>query len=118
DDSRDAGLEDASLVDGDLAHRIAEKFRMIEGDRRKRADRRPIDHVGGVAATAESDLEQNEVGGDARKGQESGGGGDLEEGDGPPGIDALDLFKERRKKIVLDEGPGEPDALVEADEMR
>ncbi len=56
-DGRHARFHDARLIDGDLRHRIAEKFRVIKGYRRQGADRRVRDDIGRIAAAAESDFE-------------------------------------------------------------
>src|SRR6266849_479204 len=49
---------------------------------------------------------------------EGGGGGDLEIGDGLPGIGALAFLEQDRERLLVDEPPVEPDALVEVHQMR
>src|SRR6266852_5448378 len=46
------------------------------------------------------------------------GGGDLEIGDGLPGIGALAFLEQDRERLLVDEPPVEPDALVEVHQMR
>ncbi len=105
-----------------FAERVAEMLGMIERDRRDHGGERALDHVGGIEPAAEPDFEQQHVGRMAREQQEARRGRDLEHGDRRAGIDAL-AFGERAASSSSDDQPAfalraEPEALVEAHEMR
>ena len=94
DHGRHAALEDAGLLGGDLLERVAEKFDVIDRDRRDDAGERTLDHIGGVEPAAEADFEQQHVGGMAREQHEGGRGLDLEHRDRRVAVGAL-AFGER-----------------------
>jgi hypothetical protein len=81
DDRRDAVAQDARLFVRDLFDRRAEEFDMVDRHRGDHGRRRPLDHVGGVVAAAEPDLEQQIIGGGLAEEDKGGGGGDLEHRD-------------------------------------
>ena len=76
---------------------------MVDGDRRDHAGKRMTDHIGGIEPAAETHFQQQHVGGMARKQQQTGGGGDLEDGDGRPGIGLFAFFQCRRELVVRNE---------------
>ncbi len=119
---RAAALDDARLLAGDLAERVAEELFVVERDRRDRRDQRIVDDIGGVVAAAKPDLEQGEVGRMAREEEDRRRGGDLELRDRRAVVDALDLEERLDQRVLADEaaaaGAAEPDALMETDEMR
>src|SRR5262249_1461941 len=81
-----------------------------------------MDDMGGIESSAQADLEQQHVRRTARKQQEARRRRDLEYGDGRTGVDAL-AFVERVAELLVRSEPSlarraEPEALVEAHEMR
>ena len=117
-DQRHAVLGDAGFLGGDL----------LAACRRGRLDDRwpswampqtsgRFDDVGRVEPAAEPDLDDAGVGGGAGEGEEGGGGGRLEEADlhAVGGVERLG--EQGGQRVVLDQLPGEADALVEADQM-
>ena len=95
---------------------------MVERDRRDQRCQRLIDDIGGIEPAAQSDLEQQHVGGMACEQQEGGGGGDLEHRDRRAGIGALAVLEHVAELLVGGQpsaaGGAEAEALVEAHEMR
>ena len=91
---------------------------MVDAERRDAADKRPLDHVRCVEPAAQPDLDDRSVGWRSRKGEEGDGRRHLEEA----GVDAVarieDLAEKVRQRFVFDQLSGDPDPLVEADEMR
>ena len=79
DHQRHAGLGDAGLLERDLRQRVAEMALVIERDRRDRGDRRR-QHVGGVEAAAEADLDDRDVDRGAPEDLERDRGRHFEEG--------------------------------------
>src|SRR5262249_27649191 len=71
-------LENAGLLRRDLADGIAKMFGVIERYRRDNGSKRAIDDIGGIEPSAQADLEQQHVGGTARKQQQSSRRRDLE----------------------------------------
>ena len=95
---------------------------MIEIDRRDDRDRRTLDDIGRIIASAHADFEDQGIRLGVREGEEGDAGRDLKEGDGLARIDTL-AFVEQRGEIGLVDlhrmgMGGETDALVEAHEMR
>ena len=81
-----------------------------------------VDHVGGVDPAAEADLEEEHVGGRLGEQQQGRRGGDLEEGDRVAAVGRLAAREGvgqavLRHELAAPDG-AEPDALVEAHEMR
>ncbi len=122
DDRRRTALEDAGLLGRDQLDGVAEEFLVVDRNRRDHRGQRMFDDVGGVEPAAETDLEQDHVGRIAGEEEKSGGRGDLEMGDRPVVVDALDLDQRVGELVVVDEAAaasfGDADALVKPDEMR
>src|SRR3546814_10553424 len=91
---------------------------MVDAGRGDAARRGGRDDVGRVQTTAEPDLYDAIVGGDARKGEEGGGGGDFEEARLQVGGNVKHVFEEGGEQPIVDQLAGEADAFVEADEVR
>ena len=91
---------------------------MIERKGGDRRNQRPLDNVGRIEPSAEADLEDAGIGGRAREREDRGRGGDLEEA----GLDAAagvqDLGKQLFQAFVVDQLTGDPDPLVEPDQVR
>ncbi len=79
DDDRDAGFDDARLLERDRLERRSEIELMIERDRRDRAHRRR-DDVGRVEPAAEADFDDGDVDLRSAKQLERDGGRHFEEG--------------------------------------
>ena len=82
------------------------------------ADQRRLDDVGRVEPAAQPDLDDAGVGGRAGEGEKGGGGGRLEEAQLHRAGRFEHLGQDGGQRLILDQPPGEADALVEADEMR
>src|SRR3546814_1062983 len=89
---------------------------VVDAERSDTRSRRGRDDVGRVEAAAKPNLDDAIVGGDAREGEEGGGGGDLEETRLQIGRLVEHLLQQRREQRVVDKRSGEADALVEEDE--
>ncbi len=61
-----------------------------------------VDDVGRVETAAEPDFEQQEIRRRLGEREKRRRGGDLEEGDGVPGVDVGDPLQQRRKRILVD----------------
>ena len=79
DDDRHARLDDAGLLERDLAQRRAEILLVVEGDRRDRRRRSGDSDVGRVEPAAEADLEHGDVDAGAPEQLERDRGRHLEE---------------------------------------
>ena len=117
-DERHARLGDAGLLGGDRLEPGAEEELVVEAELGDAADGGRGDDVGGVEPAAEADLDDAGVGRRARESEEGGRGGRLEEADLDPVRGVERLREQVGERFVLDQLAGEPDALVEADEMR
>ncbi len=121
DDGRYPRFEDAGLFGGDLFDGVAEKFAVIERQPRDDARQRTLDDIGGVEPAAQSDFQQQHIGGMAREQQKCRGGLDLEYGNRRIAVFRLAFGKRRRKLVIADEFAAVlvPDAepLVEANEI-
>ena len=82
-DAYDARLHDAGLLRCDLLERVPELVGMVHRDRRDDGDRWLLDDVRRVEPPAQSDLEQQHIGGVFGEGKKSRRRGDLEEGNAP-----------------------------------
>ena len=91
---------------------------MIDPELRDPGDDRRRHHVGRIESAAKPDLDDAHVGGRAAEGEEGGGGGDFEEARRQVGGVIEHFGEQGREGIVGDEGAGEADPLVEADQMR
>src|SRR3546814_15134521 len=80
---------------------------MVEAERGDAAGRGRRDDVGRVQTTAEPDLYDAIVGGDARKGEEGGGGGDFEEARLQVGGNVKHVFEEGGAQPIVDQLAGE-----------
>ena len=125
-DQRHAGLGDAGLFPGDPRHRIARRARLfgqqerlvIDPQRGDPADGGCGDDVGGIEPTAKPDLDDAGIRRGARKRQERGGGGDLEKARTEIARGTEDLLEQCRQQRIVDQRSRQPDALVEAHQMR
>jgi hypothetical protein len=91
---------------------------MVEPELRDSADGGGGDDVGRVEPPAEADLDHAGVGGGAGESEEGGGGRYFEEGR-RYALGGIEHFLQQGGEIlVLDELAGEPDPLVEADQVR
>ena len=116
-DERHVALGDSGFLGGDLLERAAEIGLMVEREAGDRGDQRAVDDVGRVEAAAEPDFEDQGVGGHALEREERRGRGDFEE-TRLHALGGVDHFGEERGQcVVVDQRPGKPDALVEADEV-
>ena len=117
DHRRHGVLQNSGLLRGDALELVAEEARVVIADR---CDGREhgIDHVGGVVAAAHADLDHREIGRHAREGEIGRDRGDLEEGDRLFLVGLLALCQHGIEKVVVDQVTGDPDALVEAHQMR
>ena len=104
-DRRHGRFENAGLLGGDLAQRIAEMLGVVERHRRNDGRQRVIDHIGRVEPSAHSDLEQQHVRAMACKEEKRGRRRDLEHGDGRAGIDALAFAERIGELLVGNEAP-------------
>ena len=86
-----------------FGQRVAEKFGVIDADRRDDAGQRLVDHVGGVEPAAEADFEQHHIGRMLREQTERRGGLDFEHGDRLAGIDALAMQQRVAQFVVADQ---------------
>ncbi len=102
DDGGAALLQDAGLGDRDLGERVAQELHVIERDRHDDGGLRRRDHVGGVELAAEAGLQQQDVGGHAREGEEGGDGGDLEERDRIAAVGALAFLDQLDQRLLFD----------------
>src|SRR6266851_6075721 len=118
DHRRRAGLQDAGLLAGDRRDGVAEKGLVVERDRGDRGDCRPGQYIGRVESATEPGFEQHDVGRDPREGKERRRRRDLEKGDRRVLVGTLAFLEQREQRVLLDQLPGQPDPLVEADEMR
>ncbi|CAB4707048.1 unannotated protein [freshwater metagenome] len=75
-----AGLDDAGLLDRDLAWGLAEVARVVDRDRQHDGDR-CVDDVGGVPRAAHADLDDGRIDGGVGEGREGHRHDRLEEGD-------------------------------------
>ncbi len=95
---------------------------MVLADRGDHRRGRLRDDVRRVGAPAEADFEQEHVRGRLREEEESGGGGDLEDGDRGAAVHRLATAQGLDEARLVDEASAaegaEADALVEAHEMR
>ena len=91
---------------------------MIESEIGNCGDERALDHVGRIEAPSETHFQNAGIGRSPRKGEERNGRRHFKEAwlDPGPGVDHL--FERLCKLVVVDEPSGNPDPLVEADEMR
>ena len=117
-DDRHTGLGDSSLLGGDVLDPIAQERLMIEPELRDAADRRCLDHVGRVEPTAQPHFDDAGIGGRAAEGEEGGGRRHLEEARAEIVGDREHFAQQRREFGILDQLAGNPDPLVEADEVR
>jgi len=108
----------AGLLAGDLLQGVAEEAGMVDADGRDRADRRLVDDVGGVEAPAEPDLQHQQLGRNGGEDVERRRRDDLEEGDRIIAVGRLAGLDRGFERVVVDNRAGQPDALVEAHEMR
>src|SRR5438093_9449161 len=76
-DGNTVGLQDAGLLGGDRLQRRTEVLRMVERDVRDDVDAE-IEHVGGVEASTQADLADQQVDAGPREVVERGAGQDLE----------------------------------------
>ncbi len=83
ENDRDIGAHDPRLLAGNGSEVVAQKFTVIERDRSDDAQRRPVDHIGGVEPSAKPHFEDQEIGGIFGKQQKGRGRGDLEKSDWP-----------------------------------
>ena len=97
--------------------RLAEELLVVDPELGDAADGRRGDDVGRVEPSAEADLDDAGVGRDARESEEGGGGGRLEEADLHPAGGVERLLEQGGEQASSISVPGEPDALVEADEV-
>ena len=129
DDDRHARLDDAGLLDRDLAQRRAEIALMIERDRgdRGRDQARRRHDVGRVEPAAEADLEDGDLDAGAAEELEGDRGRHFEEGrlrrSSPPSarrpsIDAAHVVDGRDQRVAGDRTAVDDEALREIDEMR
>ena len=122
DHARHARLQDAGLLAGDLGQGLAEKGHMVDRDRRDRGQQRLADDIGGIEPSAQSGLEQQQIGRRLGEGEKGRRGRDLEQRDQLAAIggfgagEAIDqqILGDRRRAVRA----GEHDALMKIDEMR
>jgi hypothetical protein len=117
DDTGDTGLQDAGLLEGDLGQGLAQILLMVDRDRGDHRQRRAVDHVGGVQAAAEADLQQGVIRLGAGEGHIGGDGGDFEKGDRLVAVDPLAFLQQRGQRGFADQLSGNADALVEAGQV-
>ena len=91
---------------------------MVERDRGDGAGGRRVDDVGGVAAAAETDFQDAQVGRRCGEQVEGGGGDDLEHGDRGAVVDLFDALHRGDQAVVRHQFAGDADAFVEAHQMR
>ncbi len=111
-------LENPRLLEGDLVDGRAQKLRMIDGNRGDDRRGRRGDDVGRVEAAAKADFEQQIIGRRAAEQPERRRRGDLEHGNRLAVIDALTDIERLAERGIVDELAREPNALVEAHQMR
>lgn len=112
-----AELADTGLLARDLRQVVAEKFLVVEADRRDHAERRARDDIGGVIATAEPHFQDQPVGRVFGEEQQRGGGGDFEKGDRFAEIRGLAAREGLDQRVVVDRYGIDEDAFVEIDEV-
>ncbi len=117
-DDRHARLDDAGFLRGDIGDGHAQKFLMIETDRRDDTHTRPRNHIGCVILTTQPDFQDERVTRVSREGKQRRRGRDLEKGDRRTDIHPLAFVEHCRQLILFDQFSGEPDAFVKAHEMR
>ena len=76
------------------------------------------DDVGRVVPSAQSHLQHHQLGRHAGEQQERRGGQQLEHGDRRAVVGPFHLVQRRGQRVVIDDAPGQADALVEAHQMR
>ena len=81
------------------------------------ADQRRLDHIGRIKPAAKAHLEDQRIGRCPGESQKGGGGGRLEEAQFHRARRFEDFREQRGEQVVVDQPPGEADALVEADEV-
>ena len=91
---------------------------MIERKGGDGRNQRPLDNIGRIEPSAEPDLEQAGIGRRAREREDRGRGGDLEKAGFDAAAGVQDLGKQLFQSLVVDQLAGDPDALVEADQVR
>src|SRR6476469_8748944 len=117
-DKRHARLGDGGLLAGNVVEAGAEELLMIERKIGDAGDQRTVDNIGRIKASAKTNFENAGVGRRAGKSEDRRGGRDLEEArlDAGPGVE--DFGEQVGEDLVVDQAPGDADALIEADEVR
>ncbi len=122
DESRHISLENACLRSRDLFDRRAEKFGMIDRDRRYDRGDRIGNDIGRVEVAAEADFEEKVIGRMLAKKLERRRGGDFEKRDRPAFVDVFALRQGRGQFGVVDEATAplgaKSDPLMKANKMR
>ena len=117
-DQRHALLGDARFLGGYPFDAVAEELLMVEPELRDAGDHRVGNDVGRVEPPAEPHFDDAGVGRDPSESEEGGGGGHFEEARLHPFRDVEHLLQQLRQERILDQLAGDPDPLVEPDEMR
>ena len=109
-------LDDPGLLRRDLGQRITELLDVIEGHSRDHRHAWRRDHVGGVQATAEPDLDHRDFDLSLLKSDKGGQRRDFEEGEFRRLVH--DPLEHARQRLVVDERAVDLNALGEANEVR
>ena len=118
DGDRNVWLHDPGLFPGDDVHRRSQQFAVVERDGGNGAGGRGTDDVRGIAASAEADFQNAQIGRRFGEQIECGGGDHLEYGDRSIVVDPFDPLHLGDQAVVRDQCAGDADAFVETDQMR
>jgi hypothetical protein len=115
---RHARLDDSGLLARDQFQRIAEHFAVIERNGRDRAGRRAGDHVGGIRAPTQPDLQHAQLRRIFREQHEGHRRQHLEHRDRVSGIDLFHPVQRGDQRGVAHQFARNPEPLVQAHQMR
>ena len=115
---RHARLQDTGLLGRNGFQGIAEQFAVVERYRGDGAGGRPLDHVGGIAASTQAHFEHAQFCGRPRKQVDRRGRDELEGGDRRACVDLLYPFERFRQPLIVDQSTADSDTLVVPHEVR
>src|SRR5205085_10484576 len=117
-DQRDTGLGDRRFFRSDFGETRAEEMLVVEPDARDSADQRAFDYVGRVEPAAEPHFEKASVGWRSGEREKGDDGRNFEKAGLYPSAYVQHLRQHVGEAFVVDQSPRDPDAFVEADEVR
>jgi hypothetical protein len=117
-DERYAGLGDAGLLAGDLRERVAQERFVVDAELGDAADGRVRDRTLVASSRPPRPTSMMQASAGCGKGEEGGGGRDLEEARADIAAGIEHFGEQRRELGIVDQRAGDADTLVEADQMR